>query len=139
MSLFDQLKGAALGAVTGAAGGAGQAKLFEALLAAVNSPQVGGVAGLLKMFEQKGLGALVQSWLGTGANLPIKPEQLQQVLGSPLVQQIAQKAGMQPQDALGALSKLLPEVVDKLSPGGALPDPQQLVKNLDALKGLFGR
>lgn len=137
MSLFDQLKGAALGAVTG--GGAGQGKLFEALLAAVNSPQVGGIPGLLKLFEQKGLGSIVQSWLGTGANLPIKPEQIQQVLGSPLVQQIAQKAGMQPQDALGGLAKLLPQVVDKLSPGGALPNPQELVKNLDALKGLFGK
>jgi uncharacterized protein YidB (DUF937 family) len=137
MGLFDQLKDAALGAATG--GGAGQGKLFGALLAVVNSPQVGGVQGLLKMFEQKGLGNIVQSWIGTGKNLPISAEQIASVLGNPLVAQIAQKAGIQPQDALAGLSKLLPDVVDKLSPGGNLPNPQDLLKNLDAMKGLFGK
>jgi uncharacterized protein YidB (DUF937 family) len=137
MGLFDQLKGAALGAVTGA--GAGQGKLFEALLAVVNSPQVGGVPGLLKMFEQQGLGQLVQSWVGAGKNLPLSAEQLTKVLGNPLVQQIAQKAGMAPNAAADGLAKLLPDVVDKLSPGGNLPDPQALMKQLDGLKGLFGK
>lgn len=137
MGLFDQLKGAALGAVTG--GGAGQGKLFEALLAVVNSPQVGGVQGLLKMFEQQGLGQLVQSWVGAGKNLPLSAEQLTKVLGNPLVQQIAQKAGMAPNAAADGLAKLLPDVVDKLSPGGNLPDPQALLKQLDGLKGLFGK
>jgi uncharacterized protein YidB (DUF937 family) len=137
MGLFDQLKDAALGAVAG--GGAGQGKLFEALLAVVNSPQVGGVPGLLKMFEQQGLGQLVQSWVGAGKNLPLSAEQLTKVLGNPLVQQIAQKAGMAPNAAADGLAKLLPDVVDKLSPGGNLPDPQALMKQLDGLKGLFGK
>lgn len=137
MGLFDDLKGAALGAVTGA--GAGQGKLFEALLAVVNSPQVGGVPGLLKMFEQQGLGQLVQSWVGAGKNLPLSADQLTKVLGNPLVQQIAQKAGMAPNAAADGLAKLLPDVVDKLSPGGKLPDPQALLKQLDGLKGLFGK
>jgi len=137
MGLFDQLKDAALGAAAG--GGVGQGKLFGALLAVVNSPQVGGVPGLLKMFEQKGLGNLVQSWVGAGKNLPISAEQLTSALGDPLVQQIAQKAGVQPQDAIAGLTKLLPDVVDKLSPGGNLPNPQELLKNLDAMKDLFGK
>jgi uncharacterized protein YidB (DUF937 family) len=137
MGLFDQLKGAALGAVAG--GGAGQGKLFEALLAVVNSPQVGGVPGLLRMFEQQGFGQLVQSWVGAGKNLPLSAEQLTKVLGNPLVQQIAQQAGMAPNAAADGLAKLLPDVVDKLSPGGNLPDPQALLKQLDGLKGLFGK
>src|SRR5437870_4647017 len=50
------------------------------LLEYINSPQVGGIAGLQRMFQEKGLGGVVASWIGTGQNLPVSADQLQSVL-----------------------------------------------------------
>jgi uncharacterized protein YidB (DUF937 family) len=80
----------------------------------------GGVAGLVKQFEQKGLGGVVQSWVGTGANLPISAEQIHQVLGSDTVAQLAAKFGLDPQDLAHKISELLPAAVDKMTPGGVV-------------------
>ncbi len=44
---------------------------LAAILEYVNSPQVGGVAGLQKMFQQGGLGNVISSWIGTGQNMPV--------------------------------------------------------------------
>jgi len=46
----------------------------------------------------------MQSWIGTGQNLPISASQLQQVLGSGTVNDIAQKAGISGPEAAAALS-----------------------------------
>ena len=81
----------------------------------------GGVAGLVKQFEQKGLGNVVQSWVGTGANLPIGAEQMHQVLGSDTVNQLAAKFGIDPQELAQKISQLLPQAVDKMTPGGVVP------------------
>jgi uncharacterized protein YidB (DUF937 family) len=63
---------------------------------------------------------------------------LQSVLGSERVQAISQKLGIQPADALQQLAGLLPQVVDKLTPNGAVPDSPQLDGSLDMLKGMMG-
>jgi uncharacterized protein YidB (DUF937 family) len=81
----------------------------------------GGVAGIVKQFEQQGLGNVVQSWVGTGANLPISPEQIQKVLGSDTVAQLASKFGLDPQDLAHKISQLLPQAVDKMTPDGVVP------------------
>ena len=84
--------------------------------------QHGGVAGVVQQLEASGLGAHAQSWVGNGANLPISADQLGQVFGSsPALQQLAQKAGIDPQTVLGQLSQLLPEAINKATPGGAVP------------------
>ena len=81
----------------------------------------GGVQGLISQFEQKGLGAVAQSWVGTGANQPISADQLHQVLGSDTVTQLAARFGINPQDLLQKVSQALPQVVDKMTPGGVVP------------------
>jgi len=81
----------------------------------------GGVAGLVSKFEKGGLGAIAQSWVGTGANAPVSGDQLHNVLGSDLIQQLAAKAGMSPQDLVHKLSEILPGVIDKMTPGGVIP------------------
>ena len=83
--------------------------------------QHGGLEGVVRQFEQKGLGNIVQSWVGKGANLPISPDQLQKVLGSDLVAQLAGKLNINPQDLLGKLAEVLPQHVDKLTPDGVIP------------------
>ena len=81
----------------------------------------GGVAGLVSKFEQSGLGHVAQSWVGTGGNLPISAQQLQQILGNQHIEQIAQHFGLNAQELSQQLTRFLPQAVDHLTPGGALP------------------
>lgn len=83
--------------------------------------QQGGLSALVSKFEQGGLGAMMQSWIGTGANAAISGDQLHGVLGGDLVQQLAAKTGLSPQDLMQKLSQVLPTVVDKMTPDGKLP------------------
>jgi len=83
--------------------------------------QHGGLSGLVAQFERNGLGGIAQSWVGTGANLPISTDQLHQVLGSDAVTQIAGKLGLNPQDLLQKLAQALPQAVDGMTPGGVVP------------------
>ncbi|HWG70677.1 MAG TPA: YidB family protein [Steroidobacteraceae bacterium] len=80
----------------------------------------GGVQGIVKQFEQQGLGETVKSWVGTGANLPISADQVHQALGSGALQELAAKVGLNPQDLAQKLSQILPQAIDRLTPGGAV-------------------
>jgi uncharacterized protein YidB (DUF937 family) len=75
----------------------------------------------VNQFEQKGLGGIAQSWVSTGPNQPVSPNQLQHVLGSDNVAQFARKLNVSPEELLNKLSELLPEHVDKMTPGGVIP------------------
>ncbi|MCU0626889.1 MAG: YidB family protein [Gemmatimonadaceae bacterium] len=99
---------------------AGDAMVDKAM-GALNDPALGGVQGLVQKFEQGGLGEVARSWVGTGQNLPISAEQLQKVLGNEHVASLAAKFGIDPSEAAGKLSALLPGLVDKLTPEGKLP------------------
>jgi uncharacterized protein YidB (DUF937 family) len=111
MGIFDEIKSAA-----------GMGELHPGALGAVmeyiNSPQVGGVSGLQKMFQEKGLGGLVSSWVGSGQNLPISADQLQSVLHCDALNQAAAKFGIDPSQLTSMMSQLLPHVVDKMTPNG---------------------
>jgi uncharacterized protein YidB (DUF937 family) len=108
------------------------ASALGAIMEYINSPQVGGVSGLQKMFQEKGLGEVVASWVGNGQNLPISAEQLQGALHSDALQQVAQKAGLDPSQLTSMMSQLLPHVVDKLTPNGQAPDTGALQQMLKA-------
>ncbi len=82
---------------------------------------VGGIGGLIAAFQQAGLGHIAQSWVGSGPNQPVSPDQLNQVLGQDRVNTIAQHAGMDPGDLLSQLSHLLPHAVDQMTPNGQIP------------------
>lgn len=108
-----------------------------AILSYINSPQVGGIAGLQRMFQQGGLGNIVSSWISTGQNLPVSASQLQNVLQGGALQQMAQQSGLDPSLLTGMMSSLLPHLVDKLTPNGQIPDAnalQQMLKGLAAGK-----
>jgi uncharacterized protein YidB (DUF937 family) len=81
----------------------------------------GGLQGVVNEFEKNGLGATVKSWVGTGPNQSISPDQVQQVLGPDLLQQLSQKSGLSVQDLTQKLSQILPQAVDKATPDGAIP------------------
>ncbi|HEY3286272.1 MAG TPA: YidB family protein [Gemmatimonadaceae bacterium] len=83
--------------------------------------QHGGVAGIAQTFRDRGFGSAISSWISTGQNLPITGDQLQSVLGSAKVQELAEKAGVSPDMLQTGLATLLPNVIDKLTPDGKLP------------------
>ena len=85
------------------------------------SDLAGGLGGLLNQFQQSGLGDVMKSWIGTGPNQSISPNQLGSVLGPNIIKVLAQKTGMSEQELTAQLSQILPGVVDKLTPNGRLP------------------
>ncbi|HEV7614385.1 MAG TPA: YidB family protein [Steroidobacteraceae bacterium] len=105
MGLFDGLLGGVVGAE---------------MVTVVNGliEKHGGIQGIIAQLEREGLGGTVRSWVGTGANLPISPDQIHQAFGSDTIKQLAARAGMTPEDLAAKLSQILPQAIDKLTPGG---------------------
>ena len=81
----------------------------------------GGIGGLVSAFEKSGLGGVASSWVGTGANQPVSPQQVQNGLGNQAIQDVAAKLGVSPDIASTVVSQLLPHVVDHLTPNGQIP------------------
>jgi uncharacterized protein YidB (DUF937 family) len=123
MGLFDDLENKAASSMLGGSSN----PLATGLLQMINN-QPGGLPGLLQSFHDKGLGGLAASWVGTGQNLPISADQLQHVLGSDQVKQLAAKAGISPDTAGAALTQLLPGLVDRLTPNGQMPQHSNLLE-----------
>lgn len=129
MSLLDQL-----GGILGQGGDNNAISAVSNLI-----DQQGGLGGLVQKLQSGGLSEIVSSWVGTGANLPVSPDALQQALGSEQISQIAAKLGLSPDQAAGSLAQLLPQVVDKLTPNGSIEPGGLLEQGLGLLKGkLFG-
>jgi uncharacterized protein YidB (DUF937 family) len=116
MGLLDSV----VGALGQGGGGGGQAELINAVISLIANQGQGGLGGLLAQLQQGGLGDAVASWVGTGQNLPVSPDQLSQALGPDTIGAIAQQLGLSHGDAAGQLSQVLPQVVDKLTPNGQL-------------------
>jgi uncharacterized protein YidB (DUF937 family) len=110
------------GAFTGGLSGAGSpaGALVSQILSMIQS-RPGGLGGLLQSFQQGGLGHLVESWVGTGQNLPVSVDQLRNTLGTDWLSRIAQATGLPQGEVEQHLSKLLPQVVDHLTPNGQVP------------------
>ena len=94
----------------------------------------GGIAGLVQSFQSNGLGSIVSSWIGTGQNLPVTGDQVESALGSDKIASLAAKAGISPDQAKSALSQILPQVVDRLSPNGQIPQGGLLENAMGMLK-----
>lgn len=134
MSLLDTLASMAGGGQQG-----GSASLLPALIEQL-SKYPGGLSGLIASFQQGGLGEIVASWIGKGQNLPVSADQLGQVLDPGVVNELAAKTGQDTGSVLGSLSSLLPQLIDKATPEGAVQPSQSLNPTdlLASLSGLFG-
>lgn len=99
----------------------------------------GGLQNLVSQFASKGLGDVIDSWVGTGQNKSISPEQIQNVFGADALSGIASKLGLNVNDLSAQLSNILPGVVDKLTPNGKIPEGDILSQAGDLLSGLLGK
>ncbi len=133
MGILNEVVKGLAGKVLG--GGAGtQNPLLDMALGLLTNPQTGGLGGLMETFKSKGLNDIMSSWVSTGQNLPISGNQIQDVLGSGLIQQFAKKLGASGEEVSGGLASLLPEIIDKLTPNGTLPGGDALDQGLNKLK-----
>lgn len=163
MGLLDQILGAALGGRHAASGGAGgglgellsglaggrgggAGSLMTALLPVVvgmlanrgGGAQGGGLEGLLRQFQSAGLGRQADSWVSTGANLPISPDDLARVFGRERLSQVAAEAGVDEAQAGSGLASLLPELVNQLTPRGEVPASGEVDDALSSLRRSLG-
>jgi uncharacterized protein YidB (DUF937 family) len=108
------------------------AGMAQAVIAMLNDPRVGGLQGLLQRLQQAGLGDVVSSWVGTGQNQPIDPRQLQQAMPDD-VTSISRQAGLGAQQGGSLLAQLLPQLIDRLTPNGRVPQQDQVGPLLQSL------
>jgi uncharacterized protein YidB (DUF937 family) len=132
MGILDNI----IGQTNSGTSNTGKNLLVGALMSIVASQ--GGIQGLIQKFSGSGLADHINSWISTGQNKPISPQQVQQGLGQDTIDQLAQKTGMGQDEVKSQLSQLLPQVVDKLTPNGQVPAHSDLMsRGMDMLKGLF--
>lgn len=84
-----------------------------------------GLGGLVQKFRERGFDDMVSSWIGTGANLPISGEQIQQVFNVDTLRSLSAKLGMHPEQVSALLAQILPQVVDTMTPEGRLPEGEE--------------
>ena len=129
MGLLDSLENQALGSLAGSCSNPMASHVLQMI-----QSQPGGLQGLVQNFNEKGLGELASSWIGSGQNQPISADQVHQVLGSEQVTALAAKAGISPQEAGSCIASILPEIVNKLTPNGAVPPHNNV---MDMVGGLL--
>ena len=94
----------------------------------------GGLSKMMQGAQASGLSAQADSWVGTADNAPISGQEVRGMVGDDTVRQLAQEAGVSEDEAADALAKVVPEVVNGLSPNGQLPSDD----DLDQLVAKFG-
>ena len=132
MGILGEMAKGFLGKTLG--GGGSQNPLMDIVMGLITNPQSGGLQGLIQTFKEKGLGDAMSSWISTGENQSVSGDQIQHALGGNFIQQIAQQLGGSKSEVSGGLANLLPDIIDKLTPTGKLPEGNQLSQGLEMLK-----
>lgn len=130
----SQTSGAMPGQTGGSLGGLLQGGLggLGGLLAggAAGGILSGGLNDLLGQLQQNGQGEAAKSWVGTGPNKSISPDDLASALGADRIDALTAQTGMSRDDLLAGLSEQLPDVVDQLTPQGRLPTEQEITQSI---------
>lgn len=108
-----------MGLLDGLIGGAVGAEMVSVVNQLIEKH--GGLPGIVSQLQQQGLGATVNSWIGSGPNQPISPEQVHQSFGPEMIRELAARTGMNPQELAQKLSQVLPQVIDRMTPAGSVP------------------
>ena len=125
MGLFDSIAKNVLGGMTGGQND----KMTDALGGILN--QVGGIQGLLGKAKEMGIEQTVSSWVSTGENEPVSPDQIHNLLGQDTVQGVAQKMGFNVQQILPMLSQFMPMIIDQLTPKGQIDQGATSAQGVD--------
>ncbi|MDR3566838.1 MAG: YidB family protein [Syntrophobacteraceae bacterium] len=134
MSFFEDLAQKVAGGLQGQKG-----ELVEGAMGFLTSRETGGLEGLAQTFKEKGLGHVISSWVGEGENAAITPQQVEEVMGRDVVQELAQKANISVDEAKTQLSQLLPSLIDKVTPEGKMAEGGLLDKGMELLGAPFSK
>ena len=83
------------------------------------------LSDIVEQFDKNGQGDVAQSWVGPGKNKEVSPDEMGAVLDPGTVDQLAKTTGIDRDELLAGLAQTLPGVVDRLTPNGRLPTPQE--------------
>jgi uncharacterized protein YidB (DUF937 family) len=136
MSIFTDIVKSAIGANTSEEAEPKTQHLVTGALGMLDS--MGGINGLVNKLQQSGLGDVAASWVGTGQNKDIQPDQLSRVLGKDQIAALSQQAGIPESEGASVLSRILPAMVDKLTPDGKEPESGNLSTLSKVLLGGIG-
>jgi uncharacterized protein YidB (DUF937 family) len=87
-----------------------------------------GLGGLIDQFQKKGLGDVVDSWVNRGKNKSVAPDQVTVALGGDVVDELSRRSGLSRDQVVTELARMLPNVVDNLTPDGRLPTRQEIMR-----------
>ena len=90
-----------------------------------------GLKDLLDRFRQTGHEDKAQSWVSTGANRPIAPDELENALGAERIQWLMEQTGLPKEQLLSGLSSELPNAIDQLTPAGQVPTEDEIARQLN--------
>jgi uncharacterized protein YidB (DUF937 family) len=93
------------------------------------------LTGLVQDLDVGGLGDQLRSWVGTGENQTVTPDQIKQALPQEKLEEIAAARGVTTDQAATGISRLLPDLVNQLTPDGAIPSDEVLKERLASLAG----
>ena len=111
---------------SGAPAGGGAGGFGGALGGGVLGGMLGGGLGeLLNRFQQNGHGDAMSSWIGSGPNQHLPPEELERAIGPEDIEELSRETGLPRDELLSGLSDALPQVVDGLTPNGRLPSDDE--------------
>jgi len=110
-------QGGVLGKLGGLLGGASAGSVLS-----------GGLGELVERFKRNGQGQAADSWVRTGPNQQLGPDQLEQAIGPDVLNTLSQQTGLSRQELLSRLTRELPEAVDKLTPEGRLPTEEEAAR-----------
>jgi uncharacterized protein YidB (DUF937 family) len=90
----------------------------------------GGLGDLLKQFQQSGQGDTANSWVSSGPNKPISPNDMASALGADQINTLTSQTGLSREELLSGLSQHLPDAVNHLTPDGRLPTETEVARQL---------
>jgi uncharacterized protein YidB (DUF937 family) len=112
-----QSQGGLLGNLGGLLGGASAGSVLS-----------GGLRDIVERFQQSGHASAADSWVRTGPNQPLQPDQIEQAIGPEVLDTLAQRTGLPREELLNRLTRDLPAAVDKFTPDGRLPTEDEAAR-----------
>lgn len=105
------------------------APMLNALVSLIETE---GLVRFLERFRRAGLGRVADSWVAAGANTPLSRAQLEDGFGKEALQNLAKQADVPVETAAPALAVMIPQVVDLMTPDGALESRREKIETSTA-------
>lgn len=134
MGLLDSVLGSVINNVNNVGGASGSQtnpllQMAMQMLTKQGENGQSGLADIVSKFQNGGLGDIANSWVGTGENMPVSADQISSVLGSGKLSELANQFGISTDDIAGGLSKILPDLVNQVTPDGEVPQSNDFISN----------